>query len=367
MTRDTNLRKESRISNLQSRISIKKMTNVKFGFCLPIFASPSARMFRTPGFETVDPAAAMRLGKLADDLGYDSLWVADHLMLGRDQAIMEGWTTLAALAGMTQRARLGIIHYNNALRHPALTAKMVATLDHISAGRMIHFVDYGNRPYEYLAYGLHTDNTREERIAEMCEGLDVTLALWTSDQPVSHYGRYYVTREAICAPAPVQRPHPPIWIGEAHPDILAATAKYAQGWNTTPVSLAELDVRLTALRAACSQAGRNFNELELSLEIQVLIAPDHAALREKLRAILSHAPAGEEPETGMAAYLNGATDQLPASMAETWIAGTPDQARARVQAYVAAGIRHFMLWFVDAPDESGMRLFADKVSDPFKM
>jgi alkanesulfonate monooxygenase SsuD/methylene tetrahydromethanopterin reductase-like flavin-dependent oxidoreductase (luciferase family) len=338
------------------------MKQISFGFCLPIFAWPSARMFRAPGFDSVDPAAAMRLGKLADELGYDSLWVADHLMLGKDQAIMEGWTTLAALAGMTQRARLGIIHYNNALRHPSLTAKMVATLDHISAGRMIHFVDYGNRPYEYLAYGLHTDNTREERIAEMCEGLDITLALWTAARPLSHTGTYYQTSEAVCTPLPVQKPHPPVWIGEAHPDILAATAKYAQGWNTTPVSLAELDNRLTALQAACAQAGRDFNELELSLEIQVLVAPDHAALRQKLRAILSRAPAGEEPEPGMPAYLNGDTDQLPPAIAETWVAGTPGQARARVQAYVDAGISHFMLWFVDAPDESGLRLFASEVA-----
>ncbi len=322
-------------------------------------------MFRTPGFMSIDPATCMRLGKLADNLGYDSLWVADHLMLGKDQAIMEGWTTLAALAGMTQRARLGIIHYNNALRNPAMTAKMVATLDHISGGRMIHFVDYGNRPYEYLAYGLHEDNTREERIVEMCEGLNITLALWTSEAPLTHTGKYYQTHEAVCTPLTVQKPHPPVWIGEAHPDILAATAKYAQGWNTTPVTLTELGIRLAALRAACAKVGRDFNELELSLEIQVLVAPDHATLRQKLRTILSIAPAGDEPEPGMSAYLNGDTDQLPQSIAETWIAGTPEMVRARVQAYVDAGITHFMGWFVDAPDDSGMRLFADIVAVHF--
>jgi alkanesulfonate monooxygenase SsuD/methylene tetrahydromethanopterin reductase-like flavin-dependent oxidoreductase (luciferase family) len=81
-----------------------------------------------------------------------------------------------------------------------------------------------------------------------------------------------------------------------------------------------------------------------------------------LRAILSRAPAGEEPEPGMPAYLNGDTDQLPPAIAETWVAGTPGQARARVQAYVDAGISHFMLWFVDAPDESGLRLFASEVA-----
>lgn len=343
------------------------MKHISYGFCLPIFANPGAEMFRTPGFDHVDPQTTMRLGKLAEELGYDSLWVADHLMLGKDQAIMEGWTTLSALAGMTQRAQLGIIHYNNALRHPAFTAKMVATLDQISGGRMIHFVDYGNRPYEYLAYGLHVDNTREQRIAEMCEGIDLTLALWTSDAPVTYAGHFYQTHEAVCTPRPLQHPHPPIWIGEWHPDILAATAKYAQGWNTTPVTLTELAKRLAALKTACAQARRNFKEIELSLEMQVLIAPDHATLRQKLQSILKLAPDQDKIDPALQAYLAGATDILPAFMAETWIAGTPDLTRARVQAYVDMGISHFMLWFADAPDESGMRLFASEVASQCRM
>ncbi|MCL4504894.1 MAG: LLM class flavin-dependent oxidoreductase [Chloroflexi bacterium] len=340
------------------------MNNIKFGFCLPIFANPGVGMFRTPGFAAVDPAAAMEMGRKAEGLGYDSLWAADHLMLGKDQAIMEGWTTLAALAGMTQRARLGIIHYNNALRHPALTAKMVATLDQISAGRMIHFVDYGNRPLEYLAYGLHDDNTREERIAEMCEGIELTMAMW-SGQTVTRQGRFYALHEAVCEPAPVQKPHPPVWIGEAHPDILAATARYAQGWNTTPVSIAELRNRLGALRATCQLAGRDFTSLELSLEMQVLVAPDHTALRRKLQALLSLAPYHEQPDAALQTYLSGATDELPPAMAETWIAGTPEQVAQRVQAYVSEGISHFLLWFVDAPDDSGLRLFAERVAPRF--
>jgi alkanesulfonate monooxygenase SsuD/methylene tetrahydromethanopterin reductase-like flavin-dependent oxidoreductase (luciferase family) len=341
------------------------MNKIQFGFCLPIFAQPGAQLFRTPNFDTLDPAAVMRLGRLADQLGYDSLWVADHLMLGKDQAILEGWTTLCALAGMTQRARLGVIHYNNALRPPALTAKMVATLDQISGGRLIHFVDYGNRPYEYLAYGLHADDTRSERIAQMCEGLDLTLALWTSSTPVSFSGRYYQLHEAVCQPRPFQQPHPPIWIGEAYPEILDAAAMYAQGWNSTPVSLADLQVRLDALRQACERHGRNYDEIEKSLEIQLLVAPDHDTLRSSLRKMLGRAP-GETVEPALRAFVAGETDELPAPLAQTWIAGTSSEAVQRVQAYVDAGISHFMLWCVDAPDETSLRLFADQVAPHFR-
>ena len=322
--------------------------------------------FRTPGFSAVDPQAALRMGSLAESLGYDSLWVADHLMLGKDQAILEGWTTLCALAGRTERVRLGIIHYNNALRHPALTAKMAATLDQLSNGRLIHFVDYGNRPYEYLAYGLHADDTRAERIAQMCEGLDLTLALWSSDTPVTFDGQYYHTHEAVCEPRPLQQPRPPIWIGEAYPEILDAAAKYADVWNTTPVSLTELKERLNALNAACERAGRNPNEIAKSLEIQVLVAPDHATLQHKLQMLLALAPKDQPVDTGLQAYLAGQTDQLPPFIAESWLAGTTAEVIARVQAYVDAGISHFMLWCVDAPQEGSLRLFAEQVAPQFK-
>ena len=85
-------------------------SSTKFGFCLPIFAAPGAPMFRTPSYERLDAATTLGLGVTADQLGYDSLWVADHLFLGRDDAILEGWTTLSVLAGGTTQAQLGMIH-----------------------------------------------------------------------------------------------------------------------------------------------------------------------------------------------------------------------------------------------------------------
>src|SRR5829696_2400634 len=104
------------------------MPSIQFGYCLPIFAQPGLALFRTPGYASLDAATTFQLGRTAEALGYDALWVADHLMLGRDQAILEGWTTLAALAGTTARARLGLIHQANPFRAPSLAAKMVATL-----------------------------------------------------------------------------------------------------------------------------------------------------------------------------------------------------------------------------------------------
>src|SRR5437870_8265779 len=129
------------------------MHPVRFGYCVPIFAWPGGNLFRTPSLPALDPRGALTSAQAAEALGYDSIWVADHLMLGKDEAILEGWTTLAAIAGGTQRAQLGIIHQGHFFRHPAVAAKMIATLDQLSGGRFIYFADTGTRASEHQAYG----------------------------------------------------------------------------------------------------------------------------------------------------------------------------------------------------------------------
>jgi alkanesulfonate monooxygenase SsuD/methylene tetrahydromethanopterin reductase-like flavin-dependent oxidoreductase (luciferase family) len=342
------------------------VSDIRFGFCVPNFALPGVGLFRTPGYAELHPATTMALGRAAEELGYDSLWVADHLMLGQDDAILEGWTTLAALAGATQRVRLGMIHQANGFRHPALAAKMAATLDQISGGRLIHFIDGGTQRREHLAYGLPWSDDSAERIARMREGLELTLALWTADRPVSFAGAHYRVESAVCAPRPLQKPHPPVWFGEAHPAILETCAQYGQGWNSTPVALPELRGRLAALAEACARVGRPFRELEKSLEIQILVAPDRAALRQRLHDIIALAPADQSLDADLRALLDGETDELPATFAQTWICGTPDEAAQRIREYVAAGITHFMLWFVDAPRLDGMQLFAEQIAPRFR-
>jgi alkanesulfonate monooxygenase SsuD/methylene tetrahydromethanopterin reductase-like flavin-dependent oxidoreductase (luciferase family) len=341
------------------------MPGIQFGYCLPIFAAPGVGLFRTPAYVNLDPQATLALGVLADSLGYDSLWVADHLMLGQDDAILEGWTTISALAGATHSAKLGMIHQANLLRNPAVAAKMAATLDQLSGGRLIHFPDFGNNRREHIAYGAPWPDDADARIAQFMEALDLTIALWAADGPVDHEGQHYQTIGAVCHPQPVQRPHPPIWLGEAHPTMLDATARLAQGWNTTPATLEDLGTRLSALQAACERNGRPYDEIEKSLEIQILIAPDRETLRERLRLIVALTP-DTEPAPDLTAFVAGETDDLPQVIQETWLAGTPDEVAGRIDAYVAAGIAHFMLWFVDAPGDVGLRLFASEVMGRYR-
>ncbi len=355
------------------------MAQLRFGVCLPIFACPGVQLFRTPAAAELDPAAALPFGKRAEDLDYDSLWVADHLMLGKDEAILEGWTVLAALAGATTRPKLGMIHMAHYFRHPALTAKMAATLDQISGGRLIHFLDAGYQKREYVNYGLFWREEMADRIVDLVEATELILRLWTADGPVTFKGRTWEVTDAVCAPKPLQRPHPPLWFGEAAPGGLAACARYGQGWNTTPVPLPELRRRLGLLAEACRTAGREMAEIELSLETQVLIAPDVASLRARLGALLAlgggedHLPPEIRPyvkdyasDPATRAFVAGETDAPPEPMASDWIVGTPDQVATRLDAYASEGISHFLLWFMDAPGRDGMELFAREVAPRYR-
>jgi alkanesulfonate monooxygenase SsuD/methylene tetrahydromethanopterin reductase-like flavin-dependent oxidoreductase (luciferase family) len=336
---------------------------LRFGYCVPIFAAPGAGLFRTPNLPRLDAPAALASAVRAEALGYDSLWVADHLMLGREQAVLEGWTTLAAIAGATRRATLGLIHQAHFFRHPAVAAKMMATLDQLAGGRFIFFADTGTRAEEHHAYGLPYPAAMEQRMPALLEGLELTLRLWQSSEaaPLTFEGRFYRVREAVCQPPPLTRPHPPLWLGEAHPLTLAACARLGQGWNSAPVGVNALRERLEALRGACRAAGRNFNELEISYETQVLIAPTRAAVREKLRDML--ALAGDDaPEQEIRAFADGRSDDYPFALTHAWLVGTPDEVAQQLQAYLDLGVRHFLLWFMDAPEEEGMRLFAEGVA-----
>jgi alkanesulfonate monooxygenase SsuD/methylene tetrahydromethanopterin reductase-like flavin-dependent oxidoreductase (luciferase family) len=128
------------------------------------------------------------------------------------------------------------------------------------------------------------------------------------------------------------------------------------------------------LREACQAAGRDMAEIELSLETQVLIAPDLETLRTRLSALVAlggdanHLPPEISPyvkdyarHPATVAFISGQTDQLPEPMASDWIIGTPDQVAARLDAYIAEGIRHVMLWFMDAPHRDGLDLFAESI------
>ncbi|MCC6628624.1 MAG: LLM class flavin-dependent oxidoreductase [Chloroflexi bacterium] len=337
---------------------------MEFGFCIPCFANPGAAFFRTPAWTALDPVAAVEAGVLAEALGYDSLWMADHLIHGADGGILEGWTTLSVLAGRTRRVQLGTIHLAHPFRQPAVTAKMAATLDALSGGRLIFFYDAGWGRAEIDAYGLPFPD-EAERVARMDEGLALIKQLWTGE-PVDFRGRFYQTQAAICRPAPAQQPRPPIWLGEARGgDYLAAVARHADGWNSTPAAPAGYADKWAQVAAACAAAGRDADALTRSLEIQVLVGPTRSAVREQLRHIAALPLSPRVPaDPAVASHVRDApldAPPLPAAVGDRWLIGTPDEVVEQITAFEMLGVSHLMLWFVDFPSTDGLRLFSEAV------
>lgn len=341
------------------------MSQPQFGYCLPIFANPGASLFRTPNYHQLDAQTTLALGQHAEEVGFDSLWVADHLMLGKDEAVLEGWTVLSALGGSTNQAKIGMIHQAHYFRPPALTAKMTATLDQLTGGRFIMFYDYGHQQREHRAYHLPYPHDVDTRVNQVVEGIKLIRTMWAADGPQRIDGDTYSITDAVCNPGPAQSPHPPIWFGETHPGLLAACAEFGQGWNTTPVSLSELGRRLNLLKEACTKVGTDYESIEKSVELQVLITPDGDD-RQLLGRMLDAAPAEEDIDPELQDYVDSRRDTVPAWLSDTTLMGSPDQVSAQIQSYVDAGIDHFLLWFLDAPDRAGMELFACEVIPEFR-
>ena len=343
---------------------------IQFGFCVPIFANPGMAFFRTPCFERLEWPVVRDAVLECEALGYDSLFVADHVFLGRDGAIFEGWTLLSAFAGLTRRMRLAPIHLCDSFRHPALTAKMVATLDVVSDGRFILFYDYGWRRAEFDAYGFAFESSDDERAAKMNEGLAIITGMLTHER-FSYSGRFYAVREAVCEPKCVQQPRPSIWMGEANnPVMLRAIATHADVFNSMPASVGGFRQKLAALERACRDVGRDFTTIGRSLETQVLICCTDAEVDACFERIERLRPA-QQSDQDILAQMKATNPALEnygtrRDFEAEFLIGTPGRIVERLREYTALGVSHFMLWFMDFPRMDGIRLFAREVMPKFR-
>ena len=344
--------------------------STRFGFCVPIFANPGMSFFRTPCYERLDWKATKNAVLECERLGYDSLFVADHVFLGRDGAIFEGWTLLSAFAAMTERMLLAPIHLCDSFRNPALTAKMVATLDVISGGRFVLFYDYGWRRAEFDAYGFAIGVSDEERAARMEEGLIIIKGMLTEER-FTFEGRFYQVKEALCAPKPVSKPLPPIWMGETNNEVMVrAIAKHADVFNSMPASVEGFRKKLDVVGEACSAVGRDFGSLGLSLETQILVCRTDTEIDACFERMEKLRPRERSDEDILAQMMatNPALESYGSrkDLEKEFLIGTPDVVVDRLKEYVALGVEHFMLWFMDFPSMDGIRLFSAEVMPRFQ-
>ncbi len=264
---------------------------MKFGLALPHYDTSFAG--RPVSFEGVSGVA-----RTAEASGFDSVWVSDHLFLdwgkyggpSEPQGSLECWTLLSALAGVTDRVRLGSLTLCNDLRAPALVAKMAATLDQLSQGRVTIGLGAGWYEPEYRAAGIGFDPPGV-RIARMGEAASV-IARLLEGETVTFHGRHYEIDGAICRPGPLQAPRPPIWMGGKGDYLLRTAARHADGWNFS--WLGDVDTyreRVEASRKICDEEGRD-RPLKRSVGVYVLTGKDTADIKRRFERLIDRTPVG---------------------------------------------------------------------------
>jgi alkanesulfonate monooxygenase SsuD/methylene tetrahydromethanopterin reductase-like flavin-dependent oxidoreductase (luciferase family) len=216
----------------------------------------------------------------ADRAGWDGVWTWDHLLAifgPWEQPILEGWTTLAAVAAVTAKVRLGLMVGANTFRNPGLTAKLATTLDQVSGGRAVLGIGGAWFEREHAASGF--DETWGSGVGERLDRLDESVMLLRrllDGERFSYQGRFYTFRDALCQPRPVQA-HLPILVGGSGPKkTLRTVALRADAWNTSG-ELDEVIAKLAILDEHCAAVGRDRSEIELTVSFPITIRDTAAA------------------------------------------------------------------------------------------
>jgi len=289
---------------------------------------------------TVPVAAILEQAQAADRQGFFSVWLGDHLIDYRDRVTPVGppdsFTVMTAIGATTSRIRLAWGMLNPSFRNPAHLAKMLATLDQITRGRVICALGAGWLQPEYEQYDIPFIADHDERIAHEREVVRLFRELWTHPAPerVTFAGKYVRVRDLAFNPVPYQRPHPPILIGGDSEATVALATELGDGWVPLLRGQPEL---VRELRASPDWPGRPFTVVRLT---RLIVAEDEAVVRA-------------EAEEAYELVRNTATLQPPPSFDEFQageIIGSPDECIARLTVMEDAGIDHHLVTF-ESPDQ----------------
>ncbi|MFX1569313.1 MAG: TIGR03560 family F420-dependent LLM class oxidoreductase [Promethearchaeota archaeon] len=231
-----------------------------------------------------DYSAIKRIAQECESLGYNSLWAMDHLMWGNENegSVFDVWTLLSALAIETKSIKLGPLVACNSFRNPAMTAKIASTFDIISNGRLIFGYGAGWKVEEYEAYGYNFEDP-VTRVQQMREGITLIKKLWTEEK-TTFKGDYYKTKDAICKPKPMQKPHPPIMIGGGGEKYtLKVAAEIGNIWNVWGPNKEDYKRKVNILQKYCDNLGRKMDDISLSWTGNILIGKNEKDLNKKIR------------------------------------------------------------------------------------
>jgi F420-dependent oxidoreductase-like protein len=290
-------------------------------------------------FETMSRCATE-----AEKAGFDAIWLYDHfhtVPTPQLETTFECWTSMAALARDTSTIRLGQMVTCNSYRPPSLVAKMASCVDVMSRGRLILGIGAGWYQDEYEAYGYDYPET-PERLRMLREALQVIMAMWTQDR-AEFDGRYYHLRGAINEPKPLQKPHPPIWIGGAGEKVtLKLVAQYGDACNFN-ADVATVRHKLDVLREHCEAVGRDYDSVLKTIEFYMILGDRREV--DRVVADTARRTGGEE------------------AFIRSWYpwSGDADHIAEAIRTYVEAGIEYIIVNVPNAFEGGVITRFAEEV------
>jgi alkanesulfonate monooxygenase SsuD/methylene tetrahydromethanopterin reductase-like flavin-dependent oxidoreductase (luciferase family) len=295
--------------------------------------------------------AVFEEARQADQQGFDSIWLGDHIMAhgnGTPDGPLDAFTLMTALGAITTHTRLAWSILNPSFRYPAMLAKVLATLDQITKGRVICTLGSGSFPGENIAYNIPVSTDHDARVKYSRELVLLLKELWTHPAPeaVSFKGEQIQTHDLQFAPAPYQKPHPPIWLGGESDATLANVKELADGW----VMLTRGSV--DRLQQVLSQPDWPSRPMTIVRIVRMFVAEKHDDAVAQADASFKANPIG----------LGGASASLDDFMARE-IVGTPDECLAKVKQLEAGGANYLRLAFdSEQHQESVARLILPRLS-----
>jgi F420-dependent oxidoreductase-like protein len=268
------------------------------------------------------------LARRAENLGFDSFWVMDHFhqisgVGNRQDPMLEGWTTISVLAGLTSRIKLGTLVTGIIYRHPSVLAKMGATLDVLSKGRLFMGIGAAWNQEESLSYSIPFPTTKE-RLLRLEEAIQIIRKMWTEEPAATFNGKYYHINSAYCNPKPIQKPSPPIMIGGSGERFtLKIIAKYADACNLFG-STETVKRKLSILREHCKSVGRDYDSILKTKLGLIVIDNDKKMVEKRLHQIIS----------------NGIPEER---VREFVVYGTPDDVLKQIELLEEVGIQYLIV------------------------
>ena len=287
----------------------------------------------------------VRLARLAEDTGFEGLFRSDHYtaIIRPDAEAHDAWATLAGLAAVTSRIRLGTMVSPSTFRHPSVLARMAVTVDHVSGGRAEVGMGSGWYEREHLAHGFPFSGGRE-RYELLAEQVEIVVRSWSGER-FDHDGPAYRLRQQLALPRPVQQPHPPLVLGGSVKRRFAAlAARYAAEVNTLGAPDGELRARKDVLDRACTEAGRDPATLGYSVMTACFLGESDSDVEQRVARFLAIRGDGGDPTA------------LIRERRDRWLVGTVDEVAERIEGLRALGVSRVLLQHLNHGDDGMLEL-----------